>query len=374
MRPGALLGVVLTLVLGLTGCGLTMRDVPVPGTGVSGETIEVSADFAEVLNLAEGAPVKVDGVDAGKVAEISVDDFTAHVTMTVQTDAELRDGATARLRYTTPMGEVFVDVTNPDRGATLDDGDRLGLTATTTAPTVEDALAQASLLVNGGGLDQLQTITEELSSALDGNEGDYRTLLQRTETFLTEANRTSGSIDAVLTSLNSVSKTLSARERTINRAVRKIRPAARVLRRQTPQFTELLAEVRKFSAAANSTVGATRSQLLTMLKQVQPVLAEFAENQPVWEESLAALVTGAEAADEAVAGDYLNISLQLHLDGIDASGLIPGLDDLLDLIGLGGLLGGSRTAPEGASPPEPDRAERDGPGLGSLLDPQQGGE
>ncbi|KRB75843.1 hypothetical protein ASE01_12345 [Nocardioides sp. Root190] len=349
---------VLALGLGtMSACGTTMRDLPIPGTGVSGDTIEVKAQFAEALNLAEGAPVKVNGVDTGKVKSITVDDFTAEATLTLKADAELREGAHARLRYTTPLGELFVDVTNPATGKVLGNNSTLELKDTETAPTVEDALAQASLLINGGGLEQLQTVTEELNTALGGNEQDYRTLLDRASVFLTQANSTTQSIDLVLNSLNSLSKTLSTREETINRAVKEITPAAKVLREKTPQFTELLAEVEKFSGAANETVTATRSQLLTLLSELEPVLAEFARNKGSFDESLRQIIKGAVAADEVIATDYLNISLELHLDGIDAGGFVqgtlggilkllgidpdaPGLGSILDKLGLGDLLGG----------------------------------
>ncbi len=85
-------------VLLASGCSTTMRDLPIPGTGVSGDTIEVEARFEEALNLADGAPVKVNGVDSGKVTAITIDDYIAVVEMDVRDDAELREGATARLR------------------------------------------------------------------------------------------------------------------------------------------------------------------------------------------------------------------------------------------------------------------------------------
>ncbi|WP_156391511.1 MULTISPECIES: MCE family protein [unclassified Nocardioides] len=333
-RAGA--AAVLALAVGsLSACGTTMRDLPIPGTGVSGDTIEVKAQFDEALNLAVGAPVKVNGVDMGKVKEVTVDDFVAEATLTLKTDAELRDGAQARLRYTTPLGELFVDVTNPATGAELGENATLELKDTQTAPTVEDALAQASLLINGGGLEQLQTVTEELNTALSGNEGDYRTLLDRASVFLTQANATTQSIDQVLNSLNGLSTTLVSRQDTINKAVKEIQPAAKVLREKTPDFTRLLAEIEKFSAAANSTVNATRSQLLTMLTEVEPVLAEFAKNNGVFDQSLQALIKGAAAVNEIAPSDYLNIALELHVDGLSAAGLVEGtLASLLNLLGV----------------------------------------
>jgi phospholipid/cholesterol/gamma-HCH transport system substrate-binding protein len=345
----------LALALGLlSACGTTMRDLPIPGTGVSGDTIEIQAQFDDALNLAVGAPVKVNGVDMGKVKSIEADDFTARATLTLKKDAKVREGAQARLRYTTPLGELFVDVTNPAEGTVLADKAVLSRESTTTAPSVEDALAQASLLINGGGLDQLQTVTEELNTALNGNEADYRALLDKASVFLTQANSTTQAIDSVLTSMNSLSTTLNGRRKTINRALKDIRPAAKVLREKTPAFTELLAEVEKFSGAANDTVTKTRQQLLTMLSELEPVLAEFAANNGTFEKSLQAVIKASGSADAVIGTDYLNIALELHVDNLNVNGLLTGtvngiVTDLLGLIGLDKLipnlplLGGGKT-------------------------------
>jgi len=314
----------------VAGCGPGLKDVPLPGTGVSGDTITVRADFAEALNLAEGATVKVNGVDGGKVQDVQVEDFHARAELLVETDAELREGATARLRYTTPLGELFVDITNPAKGPELADGALLGIADTSTAPTVEDALAQASLLVNGGGLEQLQTVTEELNTAIGGREDTVRALLDRAETFLTEANATTGDIDRALRALASVSRTLNEREEVIDRAVREIRPAAAVLRKNTPGLTELLAEIEEFSGAASATVEATRDQLLTIIRQAEPVLAEFVTNQGRYVRSLNSLVAAGEVVDNIVPGDYVSLLLAAHMDDT----AFGQLDDLLGILGL----------------------------------------
>lgn len=334
----------------LTACSTTLGDLPLPGTGVPGDTIRVDAEFQEALNLAKGATVKVNGIDSGKVQDVSVEDFHARAEMLVRTDAVLRDGATARLRYTTPLGELFVDVTNPAEGPPLEDGALITLADSSTAPTVEDALSQASLLVNGGGLGDLQTVTEELNTVLGGREDTARSLLERSRDFLLEANATTQDIDRALRSLVSVSSTLRERERTINRAVREIEPAAVVLRRNTPGLTRLLRQVERFSGAAQDTVTRTREDLLRVLDQATPVLAEFAGNKATYPLSLDALVRLGNAVDGVVPGDYVSISLAVRLDGIGAPDLagileqlgieLPDLADLPELPLPGGLLDG----------------------------------
>ena len=85
-------------------CGPTFEDLPLPGSGVGGDTRTVKFQFEEALNLATGATVKVNGVDFGKVQEVTTKDFKAQVVATMQEEAQIRQDATARLRYSTPLG------------------------------------------------------------------------------------------------------------------------------------------------------------------------------------------------------------------------------------------------------------------------------
>jgi phospholipid/cholesterol/gamma-HCH transport system substrate-binding protein len=341
----------------VSGCGPTMSDLPLPGSGVSGDTITVKVEFDEALNLARGAQVRVNGVSSGKVRSVTTKDFKAIAVLDVPTSARMRAAATARLRYTTPLGELFVEVTNPDHGALLRDGAVLSTARTTTAPTVEDALASASLLVNGGGLNQLQTVTEELNAAVGGREDTVRRLMQRADTFLGEANATTADIDRALNALATVSQVLRANRATIDAAMTDIRPAARVLRRNTPGLTRLLAKLTEFSDAANGVVGATRAQVLQMLRQVSPVLDEFAANRDTLGPSLKALVTLSEKLNEAIPGDYANMKLEMQLDKVTLPNLLGSPGSAADpgtsggsgpLDGLiGGLIG--TTSPTSAS-------------------------
>jgi phospholipid/cholesterol/gamma-HCH transport system substrate-binding protein len=333
MRNLRLLLPLLLLVLAC-GCSATLDDVPLPGTGVEGETVTIEADFDEALNLATGATVKVNGVDSGRVEKVEARDFQARATMVVQTSAQLREGATARLRYTTPLGELFVDITNPPTGTVLASGAVLTTKDTTTAPTVEDALSQASLLVNGGGLGQLQTVTKELNAALGGREDTFRDLLEQTRLFLTQANGTTADVDRALRGLADVSAELQRRQDVIDAALRDLRPAAKVLREETPDLTALLQEVEKFARSADHLVGRTRNQLLATIREVEPVLAEIASNKAAYAESLDALVRLSNSLDSVVPGDYLSTALDLHIDGVTFTDLGEVVDGLLDDLGI----------------------------------------
>jgi phospholipid/cholesterol/gamma-HCH transport system substrate-binding protein len=319
----------------VAACGPTLRDVPLPGAGVSGPTVTIRIQFDEALNLAQGAAVKVNGVNSGKVQSVSAKDFKAIAVLKVKKSAQMRSNATARLRYTTPLGELFVDVSNPSTGPLLHNGQELPAKNATTAPTVEDALSEASLLVNGGGLNQLQTVTDQLNTALDGREGTVRQLLDRANTFLSQANATTADIDQALDAMAGLSTVLHANQSTISAAMKDIRPAAAVLRQNTPGFTQLLAKLAQFASTANNVVGKTRSQILQMVTEVTPVLQEFLDNKDVLGPSFDDLVHVSKLLNEAVPGDYANMRLTIELDKIG----------LPNILGPGG--GGSTGTPGG---------------------------
>jgi len=344
----------------LSGCGATLGDMPLPGSGVSGDTVSLRADFDEALNLSQGAIVKVNGVDAGRVQDVTVHDFQAQAEMLVQTDAQVREGATARLRYNTPLGELFVDITNPSTGEPLTDNAVLTDKVTSTAPTVEDSLASASLLINGGGLSQLQTVTEELNQILGGRENTVRDLLDQSRLFLTQANATTADIDQTLSALNAVSEILGARHETIKRALVEIRPAAKVLRQNTAGLTRLLESLHRFSGDANSVVQATRVQLLHLIRESAPVLSELNRNARRFGPGMADLVNLAKALDGVVETDYVNLGVILPL----ASTALGGGGS-----GGGGGGGGLPTVPGLPLPDLPlGRAVPDGLTLQSMLE------
>lgn len=365
---GTLVAAATGLVL-VSGCGPTMRDIPLPGSGVSGDAITIKVQFDEALNLAQGASVKVNGVDSGKVQSVTTKDFRAIAELKVRTSAQLRTTATARLRYTTPLGELFVDVSNPGTGKLIGDGQELAKENASTAPTVEDALASASLLINGGGLNQLQIVTDELNNAVGGREAGIRELLDNADTFLREANATTGDIDAALRALAGLSQVLNDNKSTIDQAMTDLRPAAKVLRENTPEFTALLAKLAEFSGTANEVVGQTRGQVLQMVREVSPVLEEFLSVKNDLGPSFADLVHLSKLFAAAVPGDYANMKLALEFDQLNLPNILgPGNGGSTGV--PGGLLGGILNEAGGSKP----GGNSSGGGLGDLLSGLLGGK
>ena len=131
-----------------------------PAAPTSGDDpITVHVKFRDVLDLVPQSTVKVNDVNVGKVTDIQLDGYTADVTLELRNDTKLPDNAVAEIRQTSLLGEKFVSLEPPETGSSselLATGDVIPLERTGRNPEVEEVLGALSLLLNGGGVAQLQ--------------------------------------------------------------------------------------------------------------------------------------------------------------------------------------------------------------------------
>lgn len=303
--------VALTGVLAMSGCGLTLDDLPRPAGGVEGPSYEITAVFADVLSLPDGARVRVDGVDVGRVVGIETRDFLAQVRIRLPERVVLTEQATAELRITTPLGEGFIELDPGREGAPLPAGAVLPAAATTSVAGVEDTLTAASLLLTGGGLGQLKSVITELNTALGSERGDIRRLLRSLTDVLDSFNARTDDIDRALTALDGLSGTLATRRGTLLAALRDTAPAASLLADSTDQLTELLARFEDLAGAADRVVRRTRADLVATLREVEPVLDALISISADVEPTLRQLVRFGDFLDGATPGDYLTGDVNL---------------------------------------------------------------
>ncbi len=294
-----------------SACGTTMQDLPRPGGNVPGPSYAVTAVFADALNLPDGAHVRVDGVEIGRVEDISTRDFQARVRIRLPQAVALTETATAELRMTTPLGEGFIELSPGAGKTTLADGAILGVARTNTVANVEDMLSAASTLLTGGGLAQLRTVVTELDKAIDGRKGETKSLLASLTTFLKAFNERTADIDRTLEGLDTLSSTLIDRRSTIDAALTDIAPAAKLLADQTAKFTEVLARVTELGATGKRVVERTREDLLATLRDVEPVLDALIAVEKDIGPTLRQLVRFGKFLDAAVPGDYLTGDINL---------------------------------------------------------------
>ncbi|MEV8456084.1 MCE family protein [Streptomyces sp. NPDC052095] len=329
-RPGArttgvaaLLAVGVGLALVVTNSGLPtftgIDQLPLPGGADLGDhPYEITAEFADVLSLAPQASVKVNDVAVGRVTRISLssDSWNAKVTMRVNGKVELPANAYAHLEQSSLLGEKYVQLSAPANGAApahLADGDRIPLARTNRNPEVEEVFGALSMLLNGGGVNQLKTITTELNKALSGREPEVRSMLRRVDTLVTDLDDHKKDITDALDGVNRLSATLATRKQDVGTVLTGLSPGLKVLEKQRGSLLTMLRSLDTLSDVAVDTIDKSKADMIADLKALAPSLKALADSGRDLPDSLQVLLTYpfTDEVLRGVKGDYLNVYLDV---------------------------------------------------------------
>jgi phospholipid/cholesterol/gamma-HCH transport system substrate-binding protein len=315
----------LVAVLGLTSACSTFTgvyDLPLPGGADLGpHPYRVTVQFADLLDLVPQAAVKVNDVPVGRVESIRLggaDGWTAEAVLAVNGAVALPADTVASLRQSSLLGEKFVELAAPpdSGGGRLADGALITLDRTNRHTEVEEVFGALSLLLNGGGIGQLQTINQELSKVLNGNEQEIRAFLSNVDTLVTELDSHRGEITAALDGLNRLAATLANRESQIEGALTGLTPGLAALTEQRTALVTMLQSLDSLSGVAVDTITRSRDDLVADLQALAPILRRLADAGQDLPQALEILPTFpfTDPVLDAVKGDYLNVFVTLAPD------------------------------------------------------------
>ncbi|GAB7142382.1 virulence factor Mce family protein [Mycobacterium riyadhense] len=326
MRVSPIL-VVILVVTGVSGCGWHgLNSLPLPGTQGNGPgAYVIQAQMPDVNNIQANSRVRVADVTVGHVTTIERQGWHALVTMQLNGDVNLPDNATAKIGTTSLLGSYHIELAPPKREAPhgkLRGGSVIPLSRGGAYPSTEQTLAALSLVLNGGGLGQIQDITEALSTAFRGREQDLRGLIGQLDRFSAYLNDQSDDIIAATESLNRLVGKFAAQQPVLDRALATIPDALAVLNEERDKLVEAADQLSKFSALTVDSVNKTKANLVKELAQLGPVLESLANAGPALTRSLSLLGTFPfpnETFENFQRGDYANLTaiVDLTLSRID---------------------------------------------------------
>jgi phospholipid/cholesterol/gamma-HCH transport system substrate-binding protein len=326
-RLRLLLGLLLGSVV-LSGCNFDVYSLPLPGgTDVGDNPIHVTVQFQDVLDLVPKSTVKVNDVSVGQVTKITLDGYTADVQLELRNDTKLPDNAIAEIRQTSLLGEKFVSLSAPDTGASsqlLGDGDVIPLERTGRNPEVEEVLGALSLILNGGGVAQLKTISQELNKAVTGREDDVRSVLSQLDSFSSQLDDHKGEIVDAIEALNRLAVSAHQQESNIDAALDELPSALASIDGQRQDLVRMLQALDHLSGVGVRVIKASKTATIDSLRQLQPVLSQLAASGDNFVKAFNVFLTY-PFVDEVVGrdpqvarnlhmGDYTNLSVTLDLD------------------------------------------------------------
>ncbi len=329
-RRGLTALVAIVLTVALSGCSWQgLNSLPLPGTqGKGSGAFTIQAQLPDVSNIAPNSRVRVGDVNVGTVTEIRRQDWHALLTLRLNGDVDLPANSTVKIGQTSLLGSLHIELAPPSDAVPtgrLHQGSLIPLSAGADYPTTEQTLAAASLLLNGGGVGQLQDITTALSTAFGNGRADQlRSLITQLDIFIGRLDDQTEDIIAATDSLNRLVEKFARQKPIVDKALDTIPAALKVLNDERDHLIEAIDQLGKFSALAADSVNQTKRPLVQELKDLGPVLQSLADAGPALTRSLGLITTfpfPKETLSKWFRGDYANITIvvDLTLSRLDAS-------------------------------------------------------
>ena len=320
--------VVCTALIAVAGCSTWrgLNSLPMPGTQGHGPgSYQIDVQMPDVNNIQPNSRVRVGDVSVGTVNRIQRQGWHALLTVTLDGGVDLPANATARLGQTSLLGSLHLELAPPTDeppAGKLHQGSLIPLSHSGSYPSTEETLAALSSVLNGGGLGQIQDITEAFSTAFRGREQDLRDLIGQLDTFTANLNDQTPDIIAATDSLNQLAGKFAAKQPVLDKALQTIPDALAELDREKDNLINAADQLGKFAALTVDTVNQTKQNLVKELQQVGPVLESLANAGPSLTRSLSYLPTFPfpnETIDKWQRGDYANLTaiVDLTLSRID---------------------------------------------------------
>jgi phospholipid/cholesterol/gamma-HCH transport system substrate-binding protein len=329
-RFGTVVIAVTVLSMLLSGCGgwHGLNSVPMPGTEGDGPgAFTIQAQMPDVNNIQQNSRVRVGDVNVGTVTNIERQGWHALLTMRLNGDVKLPANATATIGQTSLLGSLHIElappVAEPAEGR-LREGSLIPLASGGGYPSTEQTLAAVSLLLNGGGIGQIQDITTAFGTAFAGREKGLRSLITQLDTFVRNTNAQTEDIIAATDSLNNLVSGFAEQRPVVDKALDTIPDALAVIKDERTKLADTLDQLGKFSALAADSANLTKDALVQELKDIGPVLKSLADSGPALTRSLSFFSVypfAKETLSKWFRGDYANLTaiIDLTLSRLDSS-------------------------------------------------------
>ena len=310
----------------LTSCAWHgIANVPLPiGRGSGSDHLTIYVQMPDTLALNTNSRVRVADVWVGTVRAIALQNWVATLTLDLDPTVKLPANATAKIGQTSLLGTQHVELAAPPDPSSrpLRGGDTIPLQNSSAYPTVERTLASVAIILNGGGIPNLDLIQTEIINILDGHVDQVREFLWRIDTFVAELNRQRDDLTRAIDSTNQLLTIVANHNDTLDRVLTEIPPLIQHFADTRELFADATESLGRFSDAANRALSDTRPNLHQSLLSLQRPLGELDRAAPYVVGALKLGLTAPFNIDyvsKVIRGDYVNVSgaLDLTLSTLD---------------------------------------------------------
>jgi phospholipid/cholesterol/gamma-HCH transport system substrate-binding protein len=245
------------------------------------DEITVSARFDDVADLAPGAPVMLADVTIGKVEEIELDSTQARVTMSIDSSARLPQGAIARVRRESLLGEKIVDFVIPETvpvdAPLLQDGGEI--LQTEVRPDLEDLVREGVDVLGPIAASEVATLVDEGAKGFGGRGDELRTMITNFDAIVSAYARNTDDIRGVIENMNRFNTILASRAQAHARSVANTAQSIGILREEVDRLEAAIRALTRLSIGGRLILEDHSDEMSRFFQQMRVILQVLHEEQ-----------------------------------------------------------------------------------------------
>ena len=183
-----------------------------PGCGLVGDpagSFELTAEFTRGTGLYPGSPVRILGIDVGRITDVQNVDGHVQVEMRLDDGVKVSPEATATIVPLTLLGERYVQLGPAwTDGPTLDSGSTIGLDRTSVPAEIDELLRSVQDFLGAIDPAKASDVVTSLAEVLDGQGADLNDLIEDASGTLSILADKDEELASIISSLGDLSATL----------------------------------------------------------------------------------------------------------------------------------------------------------------------
>jgi phospholipid/cholesterol/gamma-HCH transport system substrate-binding protein len=238
-------------------------------------TYQINAVFSDATGILNGDPVKIAGVDVGKVVSFEVTGGEAVVTMEISGEADLPDNVIAEIKFRNLLGQRIVNLAEPETPSDNPLGDGGTIPVENTRPALDLSVVFNNLrpLIQSTNPEEINLVSRAVLEVFKGREGDVAKILGNIGEVTHELADKDQRLARLVTNLNQLTEVLNGESQNIRGGINRFGELMESLSQTTPTIERVVDQLDDASGRFGSILARNRANLDSELDDLNTVLS-----------------------------------------------------------------------------------------------------
>lgn len=237
-------------------------------------TYLVKAVFTDATGILNGDPVKIAGVDVGKVVSFEVTGGEAVITMELTGAADLPDNVIAEIKFRNLLGQRIVNLAEPEEPSStpLEPGGTIPVENTRPALDLSVVFNNLRPLIQSTNPEEINLVSRAVLEVFKGREGDVAKILGNLGEVTQELAAKDQRLARLVTNLDELTAVLNGEANSIRGGISRFGELMESLAQTTPTIERVVDQLDDASTRFGDIIARNRANLDSELADLNTIL------------------------------------------------------------------------------------------------------